>query len=354
MAVNQAAMIMVRRISRRCNSRRMSHCICVLTFYAVFVPLMLIEIMMDPYPIGILPHIPRNGGLDQWLSRYPLIESQRVSKCDRWKCQPTFNHTTNEWLDQYIAFLPEETWRKDHKSQSEELLDPNQQCQNVFIGDSITDQWRRNQKIFDRTFNQNRNGVIYAQGGDRVHEIGWRLNQGDGFKNMKNCMLNHKSPQKSIILNIGTNDVGHFTIPYDVALRDYDVLLNQFAEFLEDINTEQRVVLNVMAIFPRGCRETPSPQCELWNGDNTMFENINFMNEYLKSFIERQKNDNMRFVDCNRYLLQRIGSVDWTDNKGGIHRFLTGYINTTILPDRLHLSATGYELWAECLYKQLK
>lgn len=78
------------------------------------------------------------------------------------------------------------------------------------------------------------------------------------------------------------------------------------------------------------------------------------MNEYLKSFIEHQDDDNMRFIDCNRDLLQRVGSVDWVDLKGGVHPFITGYINKTIFYDRLHLSAKGYEIWTECLKQQSK
>ena len=335
----------------------MLRCISVLVVFA-YIQLLLILTTIDPYPIGILPPISEDEfasssnklkiNLTEWLSRYPLIEPQGNRRCNPWKCQPTFNHTTNKWLDQHIAMIAEGPWREAHKSQSEELLDPNQQCQYVFIGDSITYRWRDNQQIFDRNFNQNRNGVIYAQGGDKIHEIGWRLNQGDGFKNMKECLSNNKSPQKSIVLLIGTNDMG-WNIGYDIALRDYNVLLNQFAEFLEDINKEQKVVLNVMAIFPRGYAEIPH-----WNMNNTMFERISFMNEYLKSFIERQDNDNMRFIDCNGDLLQNVGSLQWTDFKGGVQRLITGYINTAFLPDRLHLSATGYKLWAECLKKHLK
>ena len=332
----------------------MLRCISILLFITMVIAWMMIAMAIDPYPIGIHSQIltgkspssarERSMNLNQWLSGYPLVEAQGIRRCDSYKCQPTFNHTTNEWLDQHIALIPKDPWSKAHESQSEELVDPNQQCQYVFIGDSIIYKW--NKRIFDRNFNQNQSGVIYAQNGDKVHEIGWRLNQGDGFKNMRQCMLSHKSPQKSIVLLIGTNDVGFFGGPYDVAVRDYDALLNQFGGFLEDINKEQRVVLNVLAIFPRGKQE--------WDGTNSFFHTINFINEYLKSFIERQDNRNMRFIDCNRYLLQRSDSVDWTDSKGGIHRFITGYINTTILPDRLHLSATGYELWTKCLKQHLK
>ena len=62
----------------------------------------------------------------------------------------------------------------------------------------------------------------------------------------------------------------------------------------------------------------------------------------------------MRFVDCNQDLLQRVGSVEWTDIEGGSHQFVTGDIVPAILPDRLHLSDEGYEKWTECLLRHFE
>lgn len=132
------------RLPQTSSSQQMIWCLFFLTFSA-FAQLILIEIILDTQPSGI-------------------------RKCAPYKCQPTFNHTTNEWLDQHIAALPEAGWRKAHQSQSNELLDPNQQCQYVFIGDSITYGWRSNQESFDRNFNEKQSGVIYAQDGDKIHE----------------------------------------------------------------------------------------------------------------------------------------------------------------------------------------
>ena len=293
--------------------------------------------------------------LNQWLTKYPKVEPFRKCCTAGQSGVPAFNTTTDSWSEYRVGH-----WGNHHKSQNEELVDPNQKCEYIVIGDSITFYWKTNQDVFDANFNTDHNGVIYAYGGDIISDIGWRLKHGDGFKNMKQCLLNHPLPRKSIVLLIGTNDLGH-AVPYDVALRDYDVLLNQFAEFLEDINKEQRVVLNVVAIFPRGDKEKPCPgQCNHWNATNSMFKSINFVNEYLESYIGRQ--DNMRFIDCNRDLLQQVGSVQWTNLDGDSHQFTTGYLNTTIFPDRLHLSAhghsqsppMGYEKWAKCLKRYLK
>ena len=296
-----------------------------------------------------------NLDLDQWLSKYPKVEPYRNCCISGKSGNPAFNTTTDCWSGYRVG-----RWGNHHKSQNKELMDPNQTCEYIFIGDSITFHWKGNQDIFDANFNTDHNGIIYAHGGDVISDIGWRLKHGDGFKNMKQCLLNHSLPQKSIVLNIGTNDLGYAT-PYDVVLKDYEHLLKQLSEFLNDVNKEQRVVLNVMAIFPRGREiETPCPRCE-WDGNNTMFQSINFVNEYLESFVEYQGNDNMRFIDCNRNLLQHVGSVEWTDIKGETHEYLTGHLNTTILPDRLHLSdygrhqgSGGYKLWAECLKMHLK
>ena len=261
----------------------------------------------------------REFNLEEWLTKYPKIE-HLGNGCAPWNCQPTFNTTTDSWINHRVERLG-----ANHASQNKEVMDPNQTCEYIFIGDSITFGWKGKQDIFDANFNTDQNGIIYARSGDIISDIGYRLKHGDGFKNMKQCLLNHPLPRKSIVLLIGTNNIG---VPplgesYDVALRDYQALWNQFAEFLEDVNKQQRVVLNVMAIFPRGYTRG-SDDSEMWNKTNIVFHSINFMNGYLKSFIEHQDNDNMRFIDCNRDLLQRVGSVKLTDLNGESHEYLTG------------------------------
>ena len=322
------------------------------------------------HDINIIPEIlkPQNWfsrkdnadewNLEKWIIKYPRVRPfTNGSSCTGQCTEKAFNTTNDSWSGYRVG-----RWENHHELQNKELLDPNQTCEYIFIGDSITFFWEWNQGVFDANFNTDNNGVIYAYPGDIISDIGWRLKHGDGFKNMKQCLLNHPLSQKSIVLLIGTNNMG-MGQSYDVALQDYEHLLQQFAEFLEDINKQRSLVLNVMAIFPREGARYCKEHCDHWTESNPFFQNINFMNEYLESFIEHQDNDNMRFIDCNRAMLQRVGSTDWRDMNGESHQFITGDINTTIFPDGLHLSnffmrpfygSLGYERWTGCLKRQSK
>merc|ERR1712098_15866 len=210
--------------------------------------------------------------------------------------------------------------------------------------------WKGNQKMFDESFNTDHNGVIYGHDGDIIMDIGWRLKNGDGFKKMRQCLLNQnvgKSAQKSMILLIGTNNVGG-DMDHDASLRNYESLMHQFAEFLVDANQEQKVMLYVMAIFPRANRQSSGE----WNPENKYFYRIQFMNEYLRSVADRHR-DNMQFVDCNDQFLANASTVAYPDHRNHSHQFTTGLIEKSIMPDLLHLSVEGYHRWADCLKKHM-
>ena len=67
-----------------------------------------------------------------------------------------------------------------HNKQNNQLIDIKQNCEWIFIGNSITFSWNYHQNIFNKYFNKNNNAIIYAQSGDKIHEIGWRLNDKQG------------------------------------------------------------------------------------------------------------------------------------------------------------------------------
>eukprot|EP01083_Nonionella_stella_P164768 546392_1 len=308
--------------------------------------------------------------LDVWLSQYPHIEPHRAFNpftCDAWRCKATYDVSSEQWIGprQDYVLSPNinayNNWQNRHKSQSNQLLDKNQPCDWIFIGDSITFHWDSHMQIFNQYFNKQNNAVVYAQSGDKIHEIGWRLTdkQGNGFKNMEQCLLHGKTKKKSIVLLIGTNDIGCGS-SYEVALTDYMVLLNQLSAFMTRINKKQNVVLYLVGIFPRAGTWAPLrqrkeekdqwPSSAAWNEDNPYFYAINFMNEYLKSFAQNN-NKHIKYIDCNDYLFddKSTNTVEFKDNKGTAHEYRTGVISTDIMEDLLHLSDKGYQLWSNCV-----
>eukprot|EP01084_Bolivina_argentea_P140782 247435_1 len=312
--------------------------------------------------------------LQQWLNKYPSIKPHRAHDgftCDSWNCQPTFDVSSDQWITprkQYILTDKPKyhQWINTHNLQNKQLMDSKQQCEYIFIGDSISYSWNYYPNIFNKYFNQNNNGMIYAQSGDKIHEIGWRLKnkQGNGFKKLKHCLLNGNAKQKSIILLIGTNDIGAGST-YDVALNDYMILLQQLLEFMIDINKHINVMLYVMGIFPRGetyvsfadrqKKKDTMSTFEDWNVDNKYFYSVNFMNDYLKYFADNNVNGNIKYIDCNENLFDdnNKNMVEFKDKKGVLHEYRTGAMSIDIMEDMLHLTEKGYDRWSNCILQHI-
>eukprot|EP01083_Nonionella_stella_P309921 1099283_1 len=173
---------------------------------------------------------------------------------------------------------------------------------------------------------------------------------------MEQCLLRAKAKRKSIVLLIGTNDLGSGST-FEVALTDYMVLLTQLSAFMTEINKKQNVVLYLMAIFPRGANWVPKktpPYFEAWNEDNPHFYGIHFMNDYLQSFA-RNNDKYIKYINCNHLLFDSkntTNTVGFKDNKGALHEYTTGVISDSLQQDLLHPSDKGYQFMAKCILTQ--
>lgn len=316
------------------------------------------------------PFGPHQDALEKWLMKYPKIDPHRAHKaftCESWSCRATFGTKSRQWIEPRLEYKTlgngqtlHRKWMELHQSQNTQLTDIQQSCDYLFIGDSITFSWTRHSTLFDEEFNTDHNGMIYAESGDKIHEIGWRLSKGGGFENMRQCISRGTASKKAIVLLIGTNDIGSGT-SYDIVLKDYAVLLDQFAEFIEELNShQQEVVLYVMGIFPRSDQYTPFAERtqpitaeQAWNEGNHYFLSVQIVNEYLKSYADLHRTNNIQFVDCNHEFLDKTEMMEWRDQNGGLHQFETGVITTEMMDDMLHLTAKGYERWTDCLRQHL-
>ena len=317
--------------------------------------------------------------LEQWLKKYPLIEPHRAHdgfNCDSWNCESTYNLHKNEWIEprkEYKILLPNNKvyyeWMERHSSQNEQLINLKQECEWIFIGDSISYSWNYKQNIYNKYFNKNNNAIIYAQSGDKIHEIGWRLDNkygGNGFQHIQQCLdkTNHNK-QKSIILLIGTNDIGSGT-KYNIILKDFMILLDQFTQFIQQKQNEN-VMLYLIGIFPRGQtyisfndrmqRKNEIKTNEEWNPGNKYFYSINFINDYLNEYANNNNyyfNDRIKYIDCQNYFLSHKNIIEFKDNDGNLHEYQTGTITIDIMDDMLHLTEKGYEKWSQCILQQTK
>ncbi len=184
----------------------------------------------------------------------------------------------------------------------------------LFLGDSITDFWRtRGRPVWDREFAP-LGAANFGISGDRTQNVLWRLEHGeaDGIQ------------PKVVVLLIGTNNTG--------MERGSDRPRNTTPEVIEGVTAvvhEVRAKLPeakilFLGIFPRG--PAHSAQREQVAEVNRALARLNDGRHVFFLYIGR------RFLD--------------PDGDGDIPR--------AIMPDQLHPSLKGYEIWADAIREPLQ
>jgi lysophospholipase L1-like esterase len=192
-------------------------------------------------------------------------------------------------------------WMERHNLINQRVAETGQKSQLIFIGDSITQGWEgAGREVWERYYAP-RYALNLGIGGDRTQHVLWRL---------ENENLKGLSP-KAAVLMIGTNNSNG----EDNTVEQIAEGITAIVQKLRSELPQTRVVLT--AIFPRS--ENPTPQ----RGKLLMVNQI----------IQKLAEDPM---------------VDWIDFG---HRFIDtqGRIPYDLMPDYLHLSPAGYQIWAESL-----
>lgn len=170
----------------------------------------------------------------------------------------------------------------------------------IFDGDSITDGWQNGGKAIWAERYGKLNAFDFGISGDRTQHVLWRLAQGqtDGM-----------SP-KLIALMIGTNNLGANTVE-EIA----DGVKATVAEYQKRC---PQAVLLLQAIFPRAEQPTDPARAK-----------IKAINQILSKLGDDKK----------------VVYVDFGD------KFLNpdGTMSKEIMPDFLHPSAKGYQIWADAI-----
>jgi len=186
----------------------------------------------------------------------------------------------------------------------------------LFVGDSITDGWRNEQKgakaIWDREFAPLR-AANFGIGGDRTQHVLWRLQHGelDGLK------------PKVVVLMIGTNNTG---FEADQATRKNTPA--ETAAGVEAIVREIRTKLPatkllLLAIFPRA--EKP---------DHPLRLQVREINALLARLHDGK---HVHFLDLGTHFLAADGTLP-----------------ADVMPDFLHPNARGYQIWAAAVQAPLR
>ncbi len=183
----------------------------------------------------------------------------------------------------------------------------------LFLGDSITDDWggegrrgARGAKIFASEFAPLKT-ANFGISGDRTQHVLWRLQNGE---------LDGIQP-KVVMLMIGTNNSnGSDNTAEEIA----DGIAAIIAE-VHKRSPKTKVLL--LGVFPRG--EKP----------NAQREKLKRVNELVAKLDDAGKT--IKYLDIGDEFMQEDGTID-----------------RTVMPDFLHLSEKGYQIWADAVKGPIK
>lgn len=171
----------------------------------------------------------------------------------------------------------------------------------ILIGDSITQGWEGAGKDVWAKHYTPRNAVNLGIGGDRTQHVLWRLDHGniDGIK------------PKLAVLMIGTNNSN----ANDNTAEEIGAGIAGIVKKLRERLPQTKVL--ILAVFPRGA--SPNPQRE--------------KNAKASEIAAKLADDKMvYYLDIGPKFLAADGTL-----------------SKDIMPDLLHLSPKGYEIWAESI-----
>lgn len=208
-------------------------------------------------------------------------------------------------------------WMKHHESFNE--ISKKGEARLVFLGDSITQGWGKNGKeVWNKTWAPLK-AANFGIGGDRTEHVIWRLQHGnfDGIK------------PKLVVLMIGTNNTGHQGRPaaehggvaYASSAGQTAEGVKMILDLLGKKLPETKVLL--LGIFPRGATK-----------DDAMRKQNVATNNIISGFADNKR---IYYMDIGSTFLKSDGTLP-----------------KEIMPDLLHLSAQGYQMWADAIESKVK
>jgi beta-glucosidase len=175
----------------------------------------------------------------------------------------------------------------------------------IFIGDSITQGWEGAGKDVWAKYYAKRNAANLGIGGDRTQHVLWRLDHGN---------IDGISPKLAVLM-IGTNNSNGSDNTAEEIGAGITAIVNKLREKLP--NTK----VLILAVFPRGAK--PDAQRE--------------KNAKASEIAAKGADDKMvYYLDIGPKFLGADGTL-----------------SKDIMPDFLHLTPKGYEIWAESIEPQV-
>jgi lysophospholipase L1-like esterase len=200
-------------------------------------------------------------------------------------------------------------WKKRHEKFLEQTKKGGIEV--VFLGDSITQGWEGKKAIWDKAFGEFKPGN-YGIGGDQTSHVLWRITEGKELEGL--------DPKLAVIM-IGTNNTGAHS-PEQIAAG-----IQAIVEQLRRDKPQMKILL--LGIFPRA---TAPKEVKVAS------------KEQLNKKIPEVNKRISKLADGKMIFYKDIGEKFLTSD-GGLSR--------EVMPDLLHLSAKGYEIWAEAIKEDI-
>ncbi|GAB4057365.1 GDSL-type esterase/lipase family protein [Uliginosibacterium sediminicola] len=176
----------------------------------------------------------------------------------------------------------------------------------LFVGDSITEGWaHRAPALWQQRYGAYR-PANFGIGGDRVEHVLWRLDHGelDGIR------------PKVIVLMIGTNNT-----PGNSAQIAQDI--RQIVALIQHKQPQCKILL--LGLLPRGPRKDASGRLD---DALARMQSIRAINADIAGLDDGRR---VRYLDIGDRFLQE------------------GKIPDALMPDQLHPSLAGYQIWADAM-----
>lgn len=182
----------------------------------------------------------------------------------------------------------------------------------LFLGDSITQGWETNGKeVWAKNFEPLHAGN-FGISGDRTQHVLWRITEGKELEGI--------SP-KAAVLMIGTNNA---------ASNSADEIAAGVEAIVKELRRQKpHMKILLLAVFPRSAKSAK----ELQDTTHVAADELNKkLPEVNKQLAKLDDGKNVKYLDIGAKFL---------DKDGGLAK--------DVMPDYLHLSKKGYEIWAEAI-----
>jgi lysophospholipase L1-like esterase len=176
----------------------------------------------------------------------------------------------------------------------------------LFLGDSLTQGWEgTGQEVWKKHF-EPRKAANFGIGGDRTQHLLWRITAGKELEGIQ---------PEVVVLLIGTNNLGSETA---------EQIAEGIAAIVNELKRQRpQTTVLLLGIFPRG--STPSDR---------FWDKIKDVNKRIGKLADGKQ---VRVLDIGARFLEADGSI-----------------SKEIMPNFLHLSAKGYQRWAEAIQPALQ